>query len=251
MRSWGRAAVLVAGFCLTHTGLVSADTPPAPADLLRARPAAWTDPLRNCPDLRQADPGAGNVAVVMFHVGSTGVPSQASIRISSNSAPLDSDALACVMKLKFLPATAAGDGGAMASWQQIAWRYARETPVAASPATTATPAAPAASSAPAAVAGAAAAGAAVAGASAPGAGVAASNHSVAVRSASTEVRVCADASGKLTQDPAISRSSGDAAFDAAALEVARSGSGHYRAGITASGQSAPGCMVLSIRSAGP
>jgi TonB family protein len=245
MRSWGHAAMLGAGFCLTHAGLVSADALSVPTDLLRARPAAWTDPLKTCPELRQADPGAGNVAVVMFHVGSTGVPSQATIRISSNSAQLDSDAVACVMKLKFLPATAAGDGGAMASWQEIAWRYARETPAAA--AAPVTPATPAAGSMPVAAAGAAA----VAGTGSAAAAVGAANHSTAVRGANTEVRVCADASGKLTQDPTVSRSSGDAAFDAAAIEVARSGSGHFRAGTSATGQPAPGCVVLSIRSAGP
>jgi protein TonB len=49
----------------------------------------------------------------------------------------------------------------------------------------------------------------------------------------------------------IVKGSGDAAFDAAALEIARSGSGHYRPGRTADGQPAAGCVLLSIRSSGP
>jgi len=241
MRTWDKAALLCVGVFSAPTVLVAADTPPVHTDLLRARPAAWTDPRSRCPDLRQADPGdsAVPVAVVVFHVGSTGVPSQAAIKTSSGSAELDSAALACVMKLKFLPATAAGEGGAVDTWQQIAWRSATHTAAA--------PAAPVPTAA-------AAIGAAAAGASAAAgtpAAAAIPTAPAAVRGASTEVRVCADADGKLAQEPVVSRSSGDAAFDAAALEIARSGSGHYRSGITTNGQPAAGCLVLSIRSAGP
>jgi TonB family protein len=264
MRSWDKAALLCAGVFSAHTVLVAADTPQVPANLLRARPAAWTDPRSRCPNLRTADPADDAVAVVVFHVGSTGVPSQPAVKSSSGSPELDSAAVACVMKLKFLPATAAGEGGAMDSWQQIAWRSATHT--AAAPAATAPTAATAggAGAAPAGVAapaqgaatatGAAAIGAAAAGASA----VAATPAAAATRTAaatthgvSSEVRVCAGADGKLTQEPVVSRSSGDAAFDAAALEIARSGSGHYRPGSTTNGQPAAGCVLLSIRSAGP
>src|SRR5215472_6672957 len=158
MRTWDKAALLCVGVFSAPTVLVAADTPPVHTDLLRARPAAWTDPRSRCPDLRQADPGdsAVPVAVVVFHVGSTGVPSQATIKTSSGSPQLDSAALACVMKLKFLPATAAGEGGAMDTWQQIAWRSATHS--AAAPAATApTAAAPTAAAPTAAATGAAAA----------------------------------------------------------------------------------------------
>jgi TonB family protein len=244
MRSWGKAALLYAGVLTAHTVLVSADTSPGSTALLRGRPAAWTDPRSRCPDLRQADPEDSPVAVVVFHVGSTGIPSQASIKTSSGSPELDSAALACVMKLRFLPATAAGEGVGIESWQQTAWR--RVTHTTAAPATSAgaaTIAAPAAAATPAAAAGGAGAGAAVAAAT--------QTAPTAIRSASAEVRVCAGADGKLTQEPVVSHSSGDAAFDAAALEIARSGSGHYRPGSTANGQPAAGCVLLSIRSSGP
>jgi TonB family protein len=264
MRSSGHAALLCLAIFTVHAVLVSADTPAVPTDLLRGRPAAWTDPRSRCPDLRQADPEDNPVAVVVFHVGSTGIPSQARIKTSSGSPELDNAALACVMKLRFLPATAAGEGGGIESWQQMAWRGVTHAPAApAAPAALAAPAAPpggASVAAPAAgvaaaTLGAAAAtlGAAAAGASAATAATAATARTApaAIGSTNAEVRVCADAQGKLTQDPVISRSSGDAAFDAAALAIARSGSGHYRAGNTANGQPAAGCVLLSIRSPGP
>jgi TonB family protein len=257
MRSWDKAALLCAGVFSAHTVLVAADSPQVPANLLRARPAAWTDPRSRCPNLRTADPADDAVAVVAFHVGSTGVPSQATIKTSSGSPELDSAAVACVMKLKFLPAIAAGEGGAMDSWQQIAWRSATHTaaaPAAAAPTAAAaggTGAAPVSAAAPAQAAAAATGAAAIGAAAAGGSTAAATPAAAATHSAGAEVRVCAGADGKLTQEPLVSRSSGDAAFDAAALEIARSGSGHYRPGITTNGQPAAGCVLLSIRSAGP
>ena len=257
MRSSGHAALLCLAAFTVQTVLVSADTPPGSTDLLRGRPAAWTDPRSRCPDLRQADAGDSSVpvAVVVFRVGPTGTPSQASIKTSSGSPELDNAALACVMKLKFLPATAAGEGGGIESWQQMAWRGAAHA--AAAPAALTAPAAPAGGAsvaAPAAGVAAATAGAAVAGASAvtaPATAAAARPAPTATGSTNAEVRACADAQGKLTQDPVISHSSGNAAFDAAALAIARSGSGHYPPGSTATGQAAAGCVQLSIRSSGP
>lgn len=251
MRSRGHAAWLCSAFFFAHTVLVSADTPPVSTDLLRGRPAAWTDPRSRCPDLRQADPEDRPVAVVVFHVGSTGIPSQASIKISSGSSTLDSAALTCVMKLRFQPATAAGEGGGIDSWQQMAWRALTRTTTgeAASPvgAGSSVPAAPAGGASVAAPAAAAGAVIGTAGATA----IAASHAApAATGSASAEVRVCADAEGKLTQEPVLSHSSGNAAFDAAALQIARSGSGHYRPGSTATGQPTAGCVLLSIRSSG-
>jgi TonB family protein len=58
------------------------------------------------------------------------------------------------------------------------------------------------------------------------------------------VRVCADEAGKLTQDPVITRSSGDPGLDEAALRIARSGAPYYRpAGAT----SITGCAQLAIQ----
>jgi TonB family protein len=191
----------------------------------------------------------------VFHVGPTGIPSQARIKTSSGSPELDNASLACVMKLRFLPATAAGEGGGIESWQQMAWRGLMHAP--ATPAASAAPAASpggASVAAPAAGVAAATLGAAAAGASAGTAAVAAATTRTApaaTGSSSAEVRVCANSEGKLTQDPVISRSSGDAAFDAAALAIARSGSGHYRPGSAADGQPAAGCVLLSIRPSGP
>ena len=54
-----------------------------------------------------------------------------------------------------------------------------------------------------------------------------------------EVRVCVDDSGKVIQDPQITRSSGDAQFDTSALSIAKAGSGYYRP--------AAGCLQLSMR----
>jgi TonB family protein len=94
------------------------------------------------------------------------------------------------MKLRFLPAVRAGEGSAMASWQEIAWKWGREHFAAGAPTPGPAPAAPAVGGA--------------------------------------EVRVCADVSGKLTRDPVITRSSGDPALDQAALRIARSGAPWYR-----------------------
>jgi TonB family protein len=62
-----------------------------------------------------------------------------------------------------------------------------------------------------------------------------------------EVHVCVDASGRLTQEPKLVHSSGDAQFDAAAVNIAASGSGNYRASTTADGKPVPGCLQMAIR----
>lgn len=60
-----------------------------------------------------------------------------------------------------------------------------------------------------------------------------------------EVNVCVDEAGRLTQEPAIIRSSGDAQFDAAAVDVAKAGSGQYRPP-TADAKPLAGCLQLVI-----
>jgi TonB family protein len=58
------------------------------------------------------------------------------------------------------------------------------------------------------------------------------------------VCVCVDEAGKLTQPPVLTKSSGVAAFDKAALEL--SSAAHYRPAAAASGQAAPGCFRFKV-----
>jgi len=46
---------------------------------------------------------------------------------------------------------------------------------------------------------------------------------------SATIHVCADAQGRLTEDPTVAQSSGMARIDEGALKLAKAGSGHYRA----------------------
>jgi TonB family protein len=185
------------------------------------------DLTRHCPELRQTaldDPGA---AVVVFRVGPSGVPSQPSIRSSSGSPDLDAAASSCVMRLRFNPRVRAGEGSAMESWQQAAWKWAHPSHpngTAAAPPPLPAPAVPA----PAVPA----TGAATAAAARP--------------AAASVVRVCVDEGGRLAQDPTLVSSSGDAGFDAAALRIARSGSGYYRAAGASGGATAAGCLQLTL-----
>jgi TonB family protein len=179
-----------------------------------------------CPDLVQTDVQDASAALIVLVVGPSGVPSQPSLRSSSGSESLDAAALSCVRKLRFLPAVRAGEGSAMASWQEIAWKWSRahfaQSPAAAG---TAPATATAAMSATAGVA----APAGTASRPAPG---------------GAEVRVCADETGKLTAEPVITRSSGDPALDEAAVRIARSGAPYYR---PAGASPVSGCAQLAIR----
>jgi outer membrane biosynthesis protein TonB len=58
------------------------------------------------------------------------------------------------------------------------------------------------------------------------------------------VRVCADETGNLTADPVVTRSSGEAALDEAAVRIARSGAPYYR---PAGAASVSGCARLAIK----
>jgi TonB family protein len=210
MRHWPRAALSI--LTLVSLPLLSA---PAPDNVMQARPGVRFDPERRCSEVRPAGPDDEVVAVVLFQVGATGVPSHASVKASSGSAELDAAAVGCVLKLRFQPATRMGDGTAVDSWQQMAWKRTRLA------------------------ANRDAAGAALipAAAAVPGA-IAAPSASAALRGAA-EVRVCVGADGKPAGEPTLTHSSGDAALDRSALEAARSG---YR---TAGGP--PGCAQLSLR----
>ena len=194
----------------------SAAAAAVPAELVRAQIAVRFDPLRQCPELRVADADEENVAVVVFAVGSTGVPSQAVIRTAARADGLDAASKDCVLKLRFQPAVRWGDGAPIESWQQIAWKWApahaRQAAGGAPPATASAPGVPPAST-------------------------------LSAQPGSVAVRVCVTAAGKVVGDPTVVRPSGDPAFDAAALQIARAGSGSYRAADS-------GCLELSIKPAG-
>jgi len=188
-----------------------APTPPASAP--QARIALASNPLRRCPTLRIASEDDRDVAVVTFLVGPSGVPSHPSLVAPSGSQQLDAAAMSCLPKLRFQPATRLGDGTAVESWQQTRWKWApAERPT--------------------------------------GASAAAQSASSAAPVLAAEVQICVDVNGKLTGKPRLTRASGDTQFDAAAVEVAKSGSGLYRAA-GADGKPAAGCLQLAIAPSGP
>jgi TonB family protein len=199
---------------------------PPSVELRDASIAIGYDLSGRCPDLTQADTQDGAAALVVLVVGPSGVPSQPSIKSSSGSESLDAAAISCVMKLRFLPAVRAGEGSAMASWQEIAWKWSRVhltlSPLGAGTASTTATATTATT-----VAGAGQA----SGSSRPGAGT-------------PEVRVCVDESGQLAQDPLITRSSGDPGLDAAAVRIARSGAPYYRPAVATP---VSGCVQLAVK----
>ena len=221
-----RLALLGCAAILTAAMPATRGAPPPGAELRGATIALGYDARGRCPDLTQADAEDGAAALVILVVGPSGVPSQPSIKSSSGSQSLDAAAISCVMKLRFLPAVRAGEGSPMASWQEIAWKWGRGHSASSPPAVgTATAAA--------------------------AAGMGATNSAAAQGSAAAhpapgdaEVRVCADESGRLTQDPVVTRSSGDPGLDEAALRIARSGAPYYR---PAGAASVTGCVQLAIK----
>lgn len=195
--------------------------PPKGAELTDATVAIGYEVKDRCPELVQSATQDPEAALVVLIVGPSGVPSQASIKTSSGSEPLDQAALTCVARLRFLPAVRAGEGAAVAAWEEIAWKWGRAH-FAQTPPPSAAPAASAA---------------------APG--LAATTLSAgAARSPQADVRVCADEGGKLTRDPVVTHSSGDAGLDAAALGVARAGAPYYR---PAGAAAVSGCVDLAVR----
>jgi TonB family protein len=199
----------------------AAESLPPLSNIQVAHPALRFNPLSRCPQIRQTPLDEAGAAVVLFLVGPTGVPSHASISSPPSSDGLDAAATSCVLTLRFQPATRIGDGAAIDSWQEIAWKWApaqRNAP--ATPTASASPAAPVAAAAPAA-----------------GAIDASAVHGSPGAAGTAEVRVCVDESGRLVQQPTLVHSSGDSSFDAAALAFARSGAG---------AKPAAGCMHVTI-----
>lgn len=224
MPEW-RLTSLCALLLGAQANMAAAQSPPAPESIVQAHPAWRFDPARRCPELRIAD--EGTLAVVVFHVNVSGLPSRASIKTSSGSQTLDAAAVSCVQKLRFQAATRLGDGVPIDSWQQIALRWARQPERHdQAPQTATTPATPAIEPR-------------------------AEQRAMAMESphphdATVEMRFCADETGKLVQDPKVTRSSGDPALDDAALRIARAGSGYYRPAITSGATPTSGCVQLAV-----
>jgi TonB family protein len=191
--------------------------PPPGATIFEARAAARFNPRTHCSDVRPAEAGDAPAALVVFEVGATGVPTAATIKSSSQSGALDNAALACVLRLRFQPATRLGDGVPIDSWQQMAWKWARlaSTPVAAD-----APAMPVPQDRFPAPRG-----------NTPGA---------------AEVRACVDEKGKLTQVPTLTRSSGDAHLDRAAIQIANSGAAYFRPEGDQQTESVSGCVQMAV-----
>jgi TonB family protein len=218
MSNW-RCTTLTCAFLSAQANIGTAQVTPGPKDALQARVSWLYSPTKICPDLREAEDGTA--AVVEFLVGTSGVPSRPSIKLSSGSEALDAAAINCVLRLRFQPATRLGDGEPMDSWQKIAWRWTSQvhhdgTEVITTPA------------------------------SAPRGGVDSAAVVAAPKENGTVVRVCADETGKLAQDPTILRSSGNAGLDEAALRIARSGSPYYRPKTPSDAKPVSGCARLSI-----
>jgi TonB family protein len=212
MRAWPALTLGVALALPVHVARAQS----TPQNASEAHPA-WTFSLSNkCPDLHLADDGPA--AVVVFFVSDFGAPSQISLQTSSGTPALDEAAVKCVQKLKFQPRTRLGDGAPVGSWQKIAWRWQR--PSAGAPVATA--------------------------AALAAAGSIAAPPVAPEPAGATELRVCADDAGHLTQAPTIVRSSGDASLDAAAVRIARAGSGNYRPAPSVGGKPASGCATLAI-----
>ena len=210
----------------------AAPIPPVPESPLRAQLPLGSGFRKRCPDIQVADAGA--TAVVVFWLQRNGAPSRMSIRSSSGSDALDAAAMSCVSKLQFPPATTLGDGQLIDSWQQITLAWASQGSTGETRATT--------SRSPDAR-----------GASAPITAAPARvmgdprQDDAGSQANSVTVRVCADATGKLTQDPTIVRSSGRASLDQAAVKIAAAGAAYYRPDAGSSGAAASGCAQLAIR----
>ena len=192
----------------------AAAMPPVPENPLQAQTALGFNPKTLCPDLRITD--AGTMAVAVFWLPSSGIPSHISIRSSSGSNALDSATISCVSRLRFAAATTLGNGDSIDSWQQFAlgWASHASEPIAAAPAKVTANAKQDDS---------------------PG------------QVNNVTVHVCVDEAGKLEQDPTIVHSSGIASLDHAAVRIAASGSAYYRPDTSQKGPPASGCAQLTIK----
>jgi len=228
MRNW-LIVTLVCAILYGRPDSTAAQTQSVPDNPLPAQTLLRFDPKTRCPDLRIAD--EGTMAVVVFWLPRTGIPSHISIKSSSGSNALDSAAIGCVSRLRFAPATRLGDGELLDSWQQFALRWANlgnDEGRAMTPLPRASQAAEPAAGATAQIAG--------------------DRRQIdsGGQANSVTVHVCVDESGKLEQNPTIVHSSGKASIDQAAVRIAAAGSAYYRLDTSLTGQPVSGCAQLSI-----
>jgi TonB family protein len=201
-------------------------------DDLRTGQLAWgSNPAKRCPELHQSTAEEGAVAVVKFMVGPTGAPSQASIRSSSGSAEFDAAALGCVAKLHFLPATRYGDGTAVASWQQFALKWTGAVSVPQHARCEGAGTAQDSTQTPTVV-------------TEPREVSAAERDQPGPSKAKAGVCVCVDETGKITDAPVLTNSSGIPGFDKAALEL--SAATRYRPATATNGKPAAGCFRFKV-----
>jgi TonB family protein len=207
--------------------LSAAQPPPAPDNAPLAQTSLGYNPKSRCPDVRIAD--EGTIAVVFFWLPRSGTPSQISIRLSSGSNALDSAALSCVAKLRFAPGTRLGDGEAIDSWRQIAFRWAETRAMSENP-----------------VSGASGSSEPIAPVPAPTTTDARPDDSGG-QANSVTVHACVDEAGALKQDPTIIHSSGKPSVDQAAVRIAASGAAYYRPDTSSNGPAGSGCAQLTIK----
>ncbi|MGP0086378.1 MAG: hypothetical protein ACLP0B_22575 [Steroidobacteraceae bacterium] len=212
----------------------AAQIPPIPDNPLRAQTFLGFNPKKRCPDLRIAD--GGTMAVVVFWLPRSGIPSRIFIKSPSGSNALDSAALGCVSILRFAPATTLGDGESIDSWQQIAFTWANPVNAEEARAMTSQNSSSGSSQASESVAVAPAQTAANARQSDSGG-----------QANSVTVHVCVDEAGRLEHEPTIVHSSGMASLDQAAVRIAASGSAYYRPDTSSNGQQLSGCAQLAIK----
>jgi hypothetical protein len=213
MQLWLGATLICAVFGVA-ADVRAAQLPPVPENPLPAQTALGFNLKTRCPDLRITD--AGTMAVVVFWLPNSGIPSHISIKSPSGSNALDSATISCVSKLRFAAATTLGSGDPIDSWQQIALSWSGR------------PSEP------------------IGGATAEVTVNAKQDDSVGHTNIVT-VHVCVDEAGKLQQDPTIVHSSGTAALDQAAVRIAASGSAYYRPDTSPNGPPASGCAQLAIK----
>jgi TonB family protein len=236
MRGSPTAILVWVSMCasLSPLALAQGKSGASAADELRTAQLAWgSDPAKRCPELHQSSAEEGAVAVVKLKVGPTGVPSQPSIASSSGSAGFDAAAVACMPKLRFLPATRYGDGTAVESWQQFALKWTGVVRVPQAARCEAAGASQGTESAQAAAV-----------VTEPSAGSGGQRDQPGPTMARSGICVCVDETGKIAQTPVLTNSSGLPGFDKAALEL--SAAAHYRPPLSATGQPAAGCFRFKV-----
>lgn len=231
MHNW-LGVTLMCAVLSVQADISAAQTPPI--QYMRAQTSLGFNPKTRCPELRIDD--EGTLAVIVFWLPTSGIPSQISIQSSSGSNALDSAAVSCVSKLRFAAATRLGDGELIDSWQRVAFRWANQskadetrTVSSQNPSSGASRSTEPIAGAPAQIA--------------PNA----RQEDFGGHANSVIVHVCVDETGRLQKDPTIVHSSGVTSLDQAAVRIAASGSPYYRPDTASNGPPVSGCVQLAIK----